>query len=226
MAESAPATLQASAAGPLSLDTDGFEVRALFPTPFIYAPVNETQALNADLSRIILDRAEQVDGVELSNAGGWQSADDFGEWSGEPGRRLLDLARRLGDGVTGMMQGGEFVRGAPDWKINAWANVNRAGDLNTAHHHPGAFWSGVYWVATDPDAEGGQFEAHDPRGVMPTLYAPQLRVGLPGYLAAGGTDFIIPKAGVMALFPAWLQHAVRPHAGAEPRISVAFNLCI
>jgi uncharacterized protein (TIGR02466 family) len=209
---------------PLSLEADGFEVRGLFATPFVYAPISTPSPLNAALTRIILDRADRVEGVALSNVGGWQSADDFGEWSGEPGRRLLDLARKLADGVTGTMQGGQFVRGAPEWKINAWANVNRAGDLNQAHHHPGAFWSGVYWVAADPRAEGGQFEAYDPRGVMPTLYAPQLRFGLPGFLAAGGSDFIVPKAGVMVLFPAWLQHAVRAHTGAEPRISVAFNL--
>jgi uncharacterized protein (TIGR02466 family) len=211
---------------PLSLDPEGFEVRNLFPTPFILAPVRAPETLNAALSALILARAEQVQGVALSNAGGWQSADDFEAWSGEPGARLLDLGRRLADGVTGMMQGGAFVRGAPEWKVNAWANVNRAGDINTVHHHPGAFWSGVYWVATDPEAEGGQFEAHDPRGVMPTLYAPQLRFALPGFLAAGGADFITPKAGVMVLFPAWLQHAVRPHTSAQPRISVAFNLCV
>lgn len=226
MAQPTPALQEFPALGPLSLEAAGFEVRSLFPTPFVYAPVSQAERLNADLGRIILERADRDEGVALSNAGGWQSADDFGEWSGEAGRRLLDLARGLGDGVTGMMQDGQFTRGAPEWKVNAWANVNRAGDLNTAHHHPGAFWSGVYWVAVDPDAEGGQFEAHDPRGVMPTLYAPQLRFGLPGFLAAGGTDFIIPKAGVMALFPAWLQHAVRPHASAQPRISVAFNLCV
>jgi uncharacterized protein (TIGR02466 family) len=211
---------------PLSLDPDGFEVRNLFPTPFIYAPVRASEALNAALREVILAHAGQVEGVALSNAGGWQSADDFGDWSGAPGARLLDLGRRLADGVTGMMQAGQFVQGAPEWKVNAWANINRAGDINTVHHHPGAYWSGVYWVASDPEAEGGQFEAHDPRGVMPTLYAPQLRFGLPGFLAAGGTDFITPKAGVMVLFPAWLQHAVRPHTSDQPRISVAFNLCV
>jgi uncharacterized protein (TIGR02466 family) len=221
MTENDPALL-----GPLALDPDGFEVRSLFPTPFIYAPVRAPEALNAALGEVILARALQVEGVALSNAGGWQSADDFGEWSGEPGARLLELGRRLADGVTGMMQGGQFMQGAPEWKINAWANINRAGDANTVHHHPGAFWSGVYWVAADPDGEGGQLEARDPRGVLPTLYAPQLRFALPGFLAAGDADFIAPKAGVMALFPAWLQHAVRPHASEHPRISVAFNLCV
>ncbi|HUO23561.1 MAG TPA: TIGR02466 family protein [Caulobacteraceae bacterium] len=210
----------------LSLDPDRFEVRPLFATPFICAPVRSPEALNQALRQVILDKAQGEAGVALSNAGGWQSPDDFAEWSGEPGRLLLDLARRLGDSVTGMTVAGQFWRGAPEWKINAWANVNRAGDLNKAHHHPGAYWSGVYWVSVDEGAQGGQFEAHDPRGVMPTLYAPQLSVALPGYLSAGGTDYITPKAGVICLFPAWLRHAVLPHDSAEPRISVAFNLCV
>lgn len=211
---------------PLALDPNLFEVRSLFPTPFVYAPVSQPEALNEALRRVILSRAADGAGVALSNAGGWQSPDDFGAWAGEPGRLLLDLARRLGDSVTGIVQQGQFQRGAPEWKVNAWANINFAGDLNKVHHHPGAYWSGVYWVSIDSKAEGGAFEAHDPRGVLPTIYAPQLRYALPGCLAAGGADYITPKPGVMALFPAWLQHAVLPHASPEPRISVAFNLCV
>jgi hypothetical protein len=29
-----------------------------------------------------------------------------------------------------------------DWVLGAWANVNRRGDFNQAHTHPGATWSG------------------------------------------------------------------------------------
>ena len=50
----------------------------------------------------------------------------------------------------------------------AWANVNGPGDANICHYHPGAFWSGAYYVedggcATDPTL-GGEFEMLDPRG--------------------------------------------------------------
>jgi len=211
---------------PPALDQQLFEVRSLFPTPFIYAPLMDPGALNAALRQIITDRAASELGVNVSNAGGWQSADDFAEWSGEPGRLLLDLARRLGDSVTGVMVDRQLHLGSAAWKINAWANVNQAGHANRRHHHPGAYWSGVYWVSHDPDDTGGLFEAYDPRGVAPTLYAPHLRHALPGCLSAGSTDYITPRAGVIALFPAWLQHAVLPHASEDPRISVAFNLCI
>jgi uncharacterized protein (TIGR02466 family) len=210
----------------LALDSSAFEIHLLFPTPLIRAPLHQPRAFNAALERLILDRAAREPGVSLSNAGGWQSGDDFLGWSGGCGAQLADLVRRLADSATGMQTAGGFVRGGPAWKIHAWANVNRAGDANKMHHHPGAFWSGVYWVSMDESAGGGELELSDPRGVMPTLYAPQLSFGLPGCLSAGGSDFISPSPGVLVLFPAWLQHAVRPHASRQPRISVAFNLCV
>jgi uncharacterized protein (TIGR02466 family) len=210
----------------LAFEAKRFEVRSLFPTPLLFAPVHEAAALNAMLERTILGHAAQNPGVDRSNAGGWQSEDDFAAWSGAAGVQLLELGRRLADTATGVMREGELARGGPDWKINAWANINRAGDVNLLHHHPAAFWSGVYWVSTGEGDMGGEFEMMDPRGVLPAFYAPQLRYALPGCLSAGGTDYLTPEAGVMVLFPAWLQHAVRPHTSAKPRISVAFNLCV
>ena len=210
----------------LAIERDAFEIRSLFPTPVLRAPVHQPKAFNDALERIILDRAASQSGVALSNAGGWQSNDDFLSWSGAPGAQLVDLVRRLADSVTGMATADGFARGGPAWKINARANINRAGDINHIHHHPGAFWSAVYWVSMDETAGGGELELCDPRGVLPTMYAPQLSFGLPGCLSAGGSDFIPPRAGVMLMFPAWLRHAVRPHASDQPRISVAFNLCV
>ena len=220
----------------LSFSTTGFAVRQLFPTPLIVAPINEAASLNAVLRPTILARAEAAQGVVRSNRGGWQSATGFETWCGEPGRDLLALGRDLASGLTGI-QGPDGV-GAhrPEWKMNAWANVNAAGDGNAAHHHPAAFWSGVYWVdAGEPEAapdggdassSGGEFEVIDPRGVLPGFYAPDLRVTLAGCLSAGGSDFVTPRTGVMILFPSWLVHSVRPYAGGRPRISVAFNLSV
>ena len=46
---------------------------------------------------------------------------------------------------------------ALSWILSAWANVNRRGDFNQLHTHPGATWSGVYYVdhgESNPDADG------------------------------------------------------------------------
>ncbi len=214
------------AGGALTLSSADFEVRRLFTTPMLSAMVNEAAVINASLRTIILLKAYECEGVALSNAGGWQSAGDFLDWSGDMGRQLIDTAVRLAGGFTGLQSESGLAMGGPDWRINAWANVNRPGDANHRHHHPGAFWSGVYWVDAGDEDQGGELELCDPRGVLPAFYAPQLRYAIPGCLSAGGSDFLNPRTGQMILFPAWLEHAVRPYRGTRPRISVAFNLSV
>lgn len=215
---------------PLSFSASAFRLRQFFPTPVLMAPVNDAERLNAALRITIITRAALTQGVIRSNDGGWQSEDDFEDWSGPAGETLLEGARQLVNRFTGIETSGGLLRDhAPDWRVNAWANVNGAGDANAPHHHPGSYWSGVYWVDTGdigPEGAnemGGEFEMQDPRGILPNLYAPQLKMAVPGCLSAGLSDFITPQAGMMLIFPSWLVHAVRRYRGASPRISVAFN---
>jgi uncharacterized protein (TIGR02466 family) len=212
---------------PLTLSESGFELRQLFPTPVVVAPVNDAPALNHSLRATILAHRARETGVQRSNAGGWQSRDDFAAWSGEDGARLIDMANRLADQLTRVQTDAGLEHISPAWKINAWANVNVSGDANHAHHHPGSFWSGVYWVdageAGETQPDGGEFEMLDPRGVLPCFAAPLLRTAVAGCLSAGMSEFLVPRSGTMLLFPSWLVHAVRPYRGKAPRISVAFN---
>lgn len=211
---------------PLTLDAASYAVRPLFPTPMAMARINEAPELNAELAAVILDRAGQDGGVARSNVGGWQSDADFADWAGKPGRRLLRVARRLADSITAVQTDGGLVGGAPEWKINAWANVSGPGAYSRRHHHPTAFWSGVYWVDAGDEESGGEFEVNDPRGVLPGFYAPQLRYAVSGCLSAGGQDFIEPATGQLILFPSWLEHSERTYRGQRPRISVAFNFSV
>ena len=32
-----------------------------------------------------------------------------------------------------------------------------------------------------------------------------------------------PDAGLLVLFPSWMEHFVEPHDNDEPRISISFN---
>lgn len=202
-------------------------VQSLFATPMAVLMVADAQRLNAELSAAILGRAKAQPTVVASNLGGWQSSWDFADWSGEPGRRILDLAKAVANRLTANRQGRQV--NVP-WKVNAWANVNRRGDANEFHTHPGAFWSGVYYVddggiAADPSL-GGEFEVQDPRGVLPAMYAPALTVNVPGGQTIGASELLRPKAGMMTLFPSWVSHQVRPYRGDRVRISVAFNLSV
>ena len=211
----------------LTLNAVDFRMLQLFPTPVAVAPVNEAAPLNDALRECILHHRGTSEGVERSNDGGWQSDDDFCAWSGVAGAQLTEVARRLADQLTSVQTASGLERRAPVWKINAWANVNETGDANHAHHHPSSYWSGVYWVdagdTAEPGSNGGQFEMMDPRGILPCFLAPQLHYAVSGCLSAGLSEFLVPRAGTMIMFPSWLVHAVRRYRGKGSRISVAFN---
>src|SRR5207245_11667642 len=84
-------------------------------------------------------------------------------------------------------QATEFSERAPDltgkhphWQVvETWANVQRKGGSNSAHPHPGTFWSGVYYVDVGDiiagSDTGGDLQLYDPRGCLPQMLAPFLR---------------------------------------------------
>ena len=200
------------------------EIRSYFATPVVIATLPDAAELNGELKRVILERERDGQGVSHSNLGGWQSSWDFETWGGPAARRLLEAARELATRMS-CDRAGKAVRVA--WKTNAWANVNRHSHGNEFHTHPGAYWSGTYYVDDggigDDHALGGEFEMQDPRGVAPAMYAPLLGFAVPGGQSGGASELIYPKSGQLVLFPSWLLHAVRPYRGDRERISVAFN---
>ena len=200
-------------------------VRSYFATPVAVVRLPDADGLNAALRETVLAKERDTAGVQHSNLGGWQSSWDFTEWGGEAGRAVGDAAIALADKLTSDRAGKPVsVR----WKMNAWANINRAGHGNEFHTHPGAYWSASYYVddggiADDPSL-GGAFEIQDPRGVAPAMYAPLLAFAGPGGQSVGASELIRPEAGTLVMFPSWLSHGVRPYAGSALRISIAMNL--
>src|SRR5437868_9707590 len=208
-------------------------VAPLFATPLITLDMPDAAALNADLRRVIIERERSQPTTEKSNMGGWQSSWDMDRWGGPGAVKLLAFARNLANRVTTKPDGaggegpypGHF---AVTWIGNMWANINRTGHGNEFHSHPGAYWSGVYYVddggiAADPALEG-ELEFLDPRGPVPLMNAPHLRMA--GNLSAGSAERIRPQAGPLVMFPAWVMHQVRPYLGNAERISIAFNLAV
>ncbi len=199
--------------------------RNLFPTPVAAVETPGAAARNAELRAVILQRRQSSPSLRASNAGGWHSDRDLLSWGGVRAAEVAEMARAVANHMT-RDRAGQEVR--PAWIMTAWANVNGPGDSNFCHYHPGSFWSGAYYVddggaVADP-ALGGGFEVLDPRGPAPAMSTPTLAFAGEGGLAAGMTETIEPRPGLLVLFPSWLQHQVRPYRGAGQRISIAFNL--
>lgn len=202
------------------------DVQQLFATPVVIMKLPDAAGLNAALKPAILARAEWAPSNDHSNLGGWQSTWDIADWGGAAMARLLEVAKGAASRLTARRSDGQPA--GVTWAHNAWANVNRRGDANEAHTHPGSVWSLVYWVddggaAADP-ALGGAFEVHDPRGVAPAMLAPDLVPAVPGGPSFGASELVQPSAGDMMMFPSWVSHSVRPYRGDGVRISIAINL--
>ena len=202
-------------------------VRGLFATPVAALEVPDAASINAELTRLILERRDANISVQASNAGGWHSDRDILDWGGPRVSHLMGLAKGMAAQLTAD-RGGQQV--SPAWQVRAWANVNAAGHANVAHYHPGCFWSGTYYVddggcAADHSL-GGEFEMLDPRGPGPGMYAPSLKFAGEDGASVGGAEIIRPKPGLLFLFPSWLVHQVRPYRGTGTRISIAFNFSL
>jgi uncharacterized protein (TIGR02466 family) len=191
----------------------------VFATPFIRHLWADTAELNDGLRRTILAyEREHKAGRAKSNVGGWQSEAGQLEWCGDAGKTLVRYMFALADEATRQLLS-EYTPNPPrmQWKLDAWVNVNRPGDFNRTHAHPGATWSGTYYV--DPGAPD------DPEGTpINLLNACQgSAVSFFPNLVPSGI-FVRPEPGLMILFPGYLPHSVFPHHGKRPRISIAFNL--
>ena len=203
------------------------ELLALFATPVAVTRLPDADTTCAALRQTILAREKSHPGTTHSNLGGWQSTWDFEHWCGPAGQHLLSFARAMATRLTTKRDG---QPANVTWRSNAWANVNRHGHGNEFHTHPGAFWSGVFYVDAGDQADdgsaakvGGELEIQDPRGIAPAMYRPDLVPAVPGGNAMGASETINPTAGTVIMFPSWLSHAVRPYGGGGVRISIAFN---
>ncbi len=173
--------------------------------------------------------------LEILPRGGTDAAEMQRARGGAPAIRLLAIGRNLANRVTTDRKGNPGSGPHPGyfavtWHGNIWANINRSGHGNEFHSHPGAYWSGIYYVddgGIDADESlGGELEFMDPRGPLPAMNAPHLGYAMPVGLTAGATERVRPKSGRLVMFPAWMMHQVRLYRGTAERISIAFNLSL
>jgi len=101
------------------------------------------------------------------------------------------------------------------FKLESWANLHDRGGLNQLHMHEHALLSGVFYLSV-PEGSGPLL-FRDPRpGVLHSPF------GGEGPNACKVVS-LPPRAGLLVLFPHWLEHSVEPHDSDEPRIAIAFN---
>jgi uncharacterized protein (TIGR02466 family) len=194
---------------------------SLFASPLLAHVWSDGEELNAQLRDRILEHARRHPGKALTNIGGWHSETGILEFCGSAGERLVRHMHEMTEEATRRLYAEYYRPPEPlNWILSAWANINRRGDFNNMHTHPGATWSGVYYVDDgesdgNANAEGTAIHLCDPCPARTNIFFPEL--SCPDVLFR-------PEPGLMILFPSYVPHAVPPHRGDRPRISIAFNV--
>lgn len=189
----------------------------LFSTPLFRFKLPRSKPFNTELLAEG-DRLRAItDGVSKSNRGGWHSPGNLFENESPCIQRLKSEAENAVLAATKKI-GAKVDPTTLGLKLFAWMNVAKPGGYNAPHTHPGAHWSGVYYVAQPVVDSGssGKIEFMDPRTDLPSwrlLQAP----------AFNAKKAIRPEPGELILFPSYLVHWVYPNESEDERVSIAFN---
>jgi uncharacterized protein (TIGR02466 family) len=187
-------------------------VNQLFATPvWAFRPV-DAEPLARELASYALAR-RAADPRHAAGSVYWQSRDDLHQ--ADELAPLLALIEEASRAVRSLLQ--------VDCQLSVtgmWANISRGTGALHEHTHPNNYLSGVFYAHMPQGA--GAIAFKDPRA--------QTRILRPRTLAdnpLNALEIEYPAAtGTLLMFPAWLEHSVRPSRTGEERITVAWNQMI
>jgi uncharacterized protein (TIGR02466 family) len=182
---------------------------------FINFLATETLRLdNGGIEKFCYALKEKGGGRQVSNGGGWQSNNldlatpELAELFRVVTEKLNELHRYFG------------LKSAMRQVIeDAWVNINKRGDFNYSHAHPGLFFSCVYYAKGG--AGKGNIEFTNP--IEAHAYTIHNHMVEAHNAFTGNALSIPPITGELVIFPSWLHHFVRQSESDDDRISIAMN---
>ena len=103
---------------------------------------------------------------------------------------------------------------------NMWAIINKKGAMNQKHSHSNSDLSAAYYVTAKEGC--GDIVFYDPR---PGKVYKHPLANKPNLLNAVNNG-VKPKAGMLVLFPSYLEHSVNPNTSDHERVVISFNISL
>ena len=189
-------------------------ITPLFSTLIHYIEIPDFDK-DALIKYVYEQRDNDPSGMQRSNAGGWQSNDEYNQSD-----NIID--KTLKSFLSTMLHNKAFVEGIGFNIINTWININGKGHSNLMHCHPLSDYSGVIWIKVPKDS-GHLVFSHPNSFEMAkqiVTYSEDLKKSFNVYPEYRYT----PVEGGGVIFPSSVYHTVSENMSDEDRISVSFNL--
>ena len=195
----------------------------LFETPVIIYEWPDGKELADKLRDLVYKKMEASKGIIVSNVGGWHSEKGIeNTWADECVKELMQKIHLAKDEVIKRTVKNPTEAHFNNWQTETWANVNWKNSFNASHAHmvKDTVWSGIFYVET------GDADSNSSYGGR-TIF--ENRSMVPKEIINNKNPFenefaVVPKKGLMVLFPASLHHYVEKYTGDKKRITIAFNL--
>ena len=192
-----------------------------YATPIFFKDLQNSEELNKHLLKHIKSwKKRDEKGIVRSNSLGWHSAVDM-----HHRKEYNPLVKELFKMQQEIYEAEGYHPDTEAICDNMWANVNYKYSHNKNHVHPGAQWSGVYYIKCPPNC--GHIWFTDPCGQR------HLDMPIMADKKAKPTHYwrevhYQPVEGRLIMFPGWLTHEVAQNMcnlmGEDGwRVSVSYN---
>ena len=161
------------------------------------------------ISTQCLHMKDKSKGVIKSNITGWQSP-------------LIDDPFNIkNDIIKHVNIFNNTLKITKEFSMSMWVNINSYKDFNIEHTHPGAIFSGVYYIQTESNS-GNIVFIHPAKD---SLIHDWDNCEWQEYNQHNSSTWTFtPSVNKLFLFPSWLKHYVKPNLNNKERISISFNL--
>ena len=189
-------------------------VMQVFATPVYYKQFPNMQELNETLVSTIrkLEAENESHDINRAHRGGYYSDGTFFDMN-LPGVR--EVQKLFGNALEDYLRELEVLHTVKKIHLQGWVALTRAQDYQTPHVHAGSTVSGIYYAQ--------MADLEEPEGCI-DLITPidaQEMTFLKGH--SRSYCRILPKAGIMTLFPSYLRHYTHPFESDEERICIVCN---
>ena len=164
-----------------------------------------------------MNKKKDPDGLKNSKNLGWQSQHKYANSQNPISSIVINLIKSILNNKNVFN-----IKDLSKAKMQMWININKPGDYNSRHNHPGSDLSGVFWVKSLQKSGDLTFYSPNVMTQIQQINSTKEEIGKKLFITP--TFQIEPLEGVIVLFPSDLSHAVQKNNSEEDRISVSFNI--